>query len=196
MELLRCVASRCECVRPGSSCKKKRMQWNYLWIFKIVYCVIPSQEYFKKYFKMVPWSGIDWENFIEWPTSVIFSLHVSLTSFQKYSQQHVAHFCFSWDSLQEIDSSWKLFFQRAATIWGRYTLSFVRCVCESSHALTYRIWVGWREDSLLNKWPLSCRRRQPLMSLSSQLARSTSSPWWKNKKIGLQICSVSKFSHY
>lgn len=92
-----------------------------------------------------------------------------------YSHEHLAGFCLGWDSLQEIDSSWTLLFQRDATIWARYTLSFVRCLCERSYALTYRIWVGWRGDRLLNKWLLSHKGRQPLMSLSSQLARPMSS---------------------
>lgn len=95
---------------------------------------------------------------------------------QTYSHKHLAEFCRSWDSLQEIDSSWTLFFQGdAATIWGRYTPSFVRCLCECSYALTHRIWVSWREDRLWNKWLLSHKGRLTLMSLSSQLAWSMSS---------------------
>lgn len=94
---------------------------------------------------------------------------------------------YSWDSQQEIDSSRALFSQRdAAMIWGRYTFccTFVSCRCQRSHALTYCIRVGCREDRLLNKWPLSHKGRQLLMSLSTQLARFMSS-LLREKKRGL-----------
>ena len=95
-------------------------------------------------------------------------------------------FCLSWDSSQEIDSSWTLFIHRdAAPIRSRLDTGHLSSVlCKRSHALTYRIWIGWREDRLLNKWPLSGRRRQPLMSLSPRfgtarvkvMVRKTSAP--------------------
>lgn len=121
---------------------------------------------------------------------ILYPSKVDLTEphLQTNSHENLADFCLSWDSLQEIDSSWTLLFQRnAATIQSRYTLSFVRCLRERSYALTHRIWVGWREDSLLNKWLLSHKRKQPLMSLSSQLARSMSS----SKPVLRQIFNIS-----
>lgn len=43
--------------------------------------------------------------------------------FVKHSHKHLADFCLSPEPLQEIDSSWRLFFKGdAAAIWGRYCI--------------------------------------------------------------------------
>lgn len=114
---------------------------------------------------------------------VAFSLCQSLTPWQtiyfvKHCHKHLADFC---PRARASAGNWfllEIILQRRCCHDLRQVLyipSFVRRLCERSCALTHRIWLGWREDRLLNKWLLSHRGRQPLMSLSSQLARSTSS---------------------